>query len=418
MIKKLFTKKQKKLIANDSVSEDKLIQMYEYKGKNILMIKVDDIYWFRAKELVEILGYVKPNQAVQKNIATEHKINFKSIYEKTNIKNFYLNSTINEQTLFTNINGLDTLISRNKYHPETKKLINLLNEMINNHKNKYETLDEISIYYDPNNSPIINENDNIDENNDEMIIISNKDCDKQISLTTDEKMDNKIQQESKNDLLNIFQYNGIEIMIIKINDDYWFKGKEVAEILGYSKLKQAIQYNISDNHKINYEELLKILIKNWGPNFRSPYKTDKQTLFIDEQSVYKLIFRSKKLEAEKFTDWVTNVIKNIRKHGSYSINANKIQYKSFYNDNKLMEYDNKNVLYIAYIGEYNNEQLFKFGKSYDYYRREQKEHMKTFNKFELLYLCECDNKEVVEVNFKKELQCRNLLREIKINNKS
>ena len=40
--------------------------------------------------------------------------------------------------------------------------------------------------------------------------------------------------------------------------------------------------------------------------------------FINESNLYKLIFQSRKLEAEKFADWVTTeVLPSIRKHGGY-----------------------------------------------------------------------------------------------------
>ncbi|ASY50457.1 phage antirepressor KilAC domain-containing protein [Clostridium perfringens] len=40
--------------------------------------------------------------------------------------------------------------------------------------------------------------------------------------------------------------------------------------------------------------------------------------FLTESGVYKLIFKSKKKEAEKFQDWVTDdVLPSIRKHGAY-----------------------------------------------------------------------------------------------------
>lgn len=40
--------------------------------------------------------------------------------------------------------------------------------------------------------------------------------------------------------------------------------------------------------------------------------------FIDESNFYKLIFQSRKPEAEKFTEWVTSeVLPSIRKHGGY-----------------------------------------------------------------------------------------------------
>lgn len=42
--------------------------------------------------------------------------------------------------------------------------------------------------------------------------------------------------------------------------------------------------------------------------------------FVSESNLYKLIFQSKKKEAEAFTDWVTSdVLPAIRKHGLYAI---------------------------------------------------------------------------------------------------
>lgn len=47
--------------------------------------------------------------------------------------------------------------------------------------------------------------------------------------------------------------------------------------------------------------------------------------FISESNLYKLIFQSKKKEAEKFTDWVTDeVLPTIRKHGSYVAPVNPL----------------------------------------------------------------------------------------------
>lgn len=44
----------------------------------------------------------------------------------------------------------------------------------------------------------------------------------------------------------------------------------------------------------------------------------QQLTFINEPNLYKVIFQSRKPEAEKFTDWVTSkVLPSIRKHGAY-----------------------------------------------------------------------------------------------------
>lgn len=45
---------------------------------------------------------------------------------------------------------------------------------------------------------------------------------------------------------------------------------------------------------------------------------EQQANFINESNLYKVIFQSRKPEAEKFTEWVTGeVLPSIRKHGAY-----------------------------------------------------------------------------------------------------
>ncbi len=48
---------------------------------------------------------------------------------------------------------------------------------------------------------------------------------------------------------------------------------------------------------------------------------EQQATFINESNLYKVIFQSRKSEAEKFTDWVTSdVLPAIRKNGMYATN--------------------------------------------------------------------------------------------------
>lgn len=48
----------------------------------------------------------------------------------------------------------------------------------------------------------------------------------------------------------------------------------------------------------------------------------QKMIFITESNLYKVIFQSRKPEAEKFSDWVTSeVLPSIRKHGGYINNA-------------------------------------------------------------------------------------------------
>lgn len=96
------------------------------------------------------------------------------------------------------------------------------------------------------------------------------------------------------------------------------------------------------------------------------------------------------------------------------IQHTSIQRTSFYNENDLYKYDNKNVIYLAYIGQVNGEEMYKYGKTYKLYEREYKAHRKNFDIFEMQYVKITDNKDVVEDILEKELQIRKIHRKATI----
>ena len=120
---------------------------------------------------------------------------------------------------------------------------------------------------------------------------------------------------------------GIEMnSYIDKQQNVWFRGKDVAEILGYSKPRNAIERHVSNNHK-----MLKLY---WGPetgrqqnDTRGPETGRQQNdtrgkycIFIDEAGFYELVFSSKLEAAKKFRDWVfTTVLPSIRKYGQYKM---------------------------------------------------------------------------------------------------
>ena len=76
--------------------------------------------------------------------------------------------------------------------------------------------------------------------------------------------------------------------------------------------------------------------------------------FLTESGVYKLVFKSRKPNAEKFTDWVTDeVLPSIRKHGMYAvddlINDPDLAIKAFTalkeekTRNKMLQADNERM---------------------------------------------------------------------------
>ena len=95
-----------------------------------------------------------------------------------------------------------------------------------------------------------------------------------------------------------------EIRVLEIENGPWFIGRDIATVLGYK--------NISDALKKHVDEEDKGVAKCDTPG-------GKQDLaIINESGLYSLILGSKLPNAKKFKRWVTSeVLPSIRKHGAY-----------------------------------------------------------------------------------------------------
>lgn len=94
-----------------------------------------------------------------------------------------------------------------------------------------------------------------------------------------------------------------EIRIIMIDNEPWFVGKDVAEILGYVDANKAISMHIDEDDKLN-DKTASSLGQRGG-------------WFINESGLYSLILSSKLPTAKKFKRWVTSeVLPSIRKTGT------------------------------------------------------------------------------------------------------
>ena len=81
----------------------------------------------------------------------------------------------------------------------------------------------------------------------------------------------------------VFKYQGTELSVIKHKDDIWFRGKTMAEILGYSDPLKAIRKHVDSEDKSEISELEP---KSRGAHFGHPFKDRQQgTIFINESSV-------------------------------------------------------------------------------------------------------------------------------------
>ena len=83
----------------------------------------------------------------------------------------------------------------------------------------------------------------------------------------------------------------------------------------------------------------------------------------------------------------------------------------------LSRIDKKNVIYIAYIGKYNNADTYKYGKSYDLYQRVHGSHRTAFDVFDIRHVYQTNHKDHVETLLEKNLKFINLHEELFINKK-
>lgn len=107
--------------------------------------------------------------------------------------------------------------------------------------------------------------------------------------------------------LEIFQNKSFgRIRTLAINNEPWFVGKDVAEILGYAKPENAIANHVDEEDKTS------TLIQGSGSNYKS------KAIIINESGLYSLVLSSKLPSAKEFKRWITHeVIPAIRKHGAY-----------------------------------------------------------------------------------------------------
>lgn len=112
--------------------------------------------------------------------------------------------------------------------------------------------------------------------------------------------------------IQLFNFDNQQVRTLAINDQPYFVGKDVAEILGYGDTNQAIRKHVDDEDKLTRQ------FNGSGQN--------RTMTVINESGLYDLIFDASRQSknpdiqrrAKKFRHWVTSeVLPSIRKHGAY-----------------------------------------------------------------------------------------------------
>lgn len=144
--------------------------------------------------------------------------------------------------------------------------------------------------------------------------------------------------------LQTFRFEKQEVRTQIVNDEPWFVGKDVAEVLGYKNTTDALHKHVDAEDKgvANHDTL-----------------GGKQLMtIINESGLYSLILKSKMPDAKKFKRWVTSeVLPTIRKHGGY-LTEDKLQEALLNPDvliqlaTTLKEEQEKNAVLEQQVAEY------------------------------------------------------------------
>lgn len=276
-----------------------------------------------------------------------------------------------------------TLINSN-YYISYEVMINLLSKSksitakqylvyLNSIKPKSKKVKEIII-----NDDITIKDDNIKNTKENNIKTT-----KNKHFTSKEELINKSTERNFVDFgTNNILYDDKRILFFEFEENIYFKGKDICDLLKYENFTDAIIKHIDKEDIFRFSHMegngdrdsLPPLpdVKTIKPKTYSPKQIsqlekiklnlekkltkviDNNTIFINESGLYSLIFSSKLPKAKEFKKWVTHdILISIRKTGSYNKNQNQI----YYDDNKIKELNNENCVYIIRV----KDSLYKFG---------------------------------------------------------
>ena len=191
------------------------------------------------------------------------------------------------------------------------------------------------------------------------------------------------------DIVKAFNSNDLhtEIVIKGTIDDPLFRASDVGVVLDIASIRSVLR---------DFDESEKVV------HTMHTLGGAQEVTFLTEKGLYKVLFRSRKPIAQKFQNWVCEVVKEIRLTGIYKMQTeiNKaIEEKNKIREKTLIENFPSNVQCV-YYGTIDNksekgERLIKFGNSNSLKNRIYN-HKKTYNNFCLINAFKVENKLQIE----------------------
>ena len=144
---------------------------------------------------------------------------------------------------------------------------------------------------------------------------------------------------------------GIELnSYIDKQQNVWFRGKDVAQILGYSNVRKAIWNHVDSEDKKQLFTYHTSVPKTGTvakshtsiPKTGTVAPSGSMCTYINESGFYSLVLSSKLETAKKFKHWVTSqVLPSIRKYGYYKMFDNP--------NNKMFKIENETDLHYKVV---------------------------------------------------------------------
>lgn len=232
--------------------------------------------------------------------------------------------------------------------------------------------------------------------------------------------DETVTQENKS-ITKMFNIDEADILVIKDeNGDFWYKGKDICNLLDYKNSRAAIGRHVRKNSKLSFADMGVIqsdTLKN----------IDSQTTFINNSGLFQLIAQSCKNEAEELWDKITKeILPELFATGRYTMpitnsDISKLT-KSFYDDNMISDFMENPCVYFAYVGKHQvvvngftkNVDVIKYGNTSEISRRDLKEHRKFYETFNVLGIWKSLAAKEVEKKIEKNFESLNMLVNLKI----
>jgi prophage antirepressor-like protein/Uri superfamily endonuclease/regulator of replication initiation timing len=223
------------------------------------------------------------------------------------------------------------------------------------------------------------------------------------------------------DIVKAFNENDLhtEIVIKGTIDDPLFRASDIGVVLDIASIRSVLR---------DFDESEKVV------HTMHTLGGTQEVTFLTEKGLYKVLFRSRKPIAQKFQNWVCDVIKEIRVTGIYnmqkeidkkqeelaSLETTKEKEKSRAVEQVIIAQfpQNTECVYFGTIDNTNEkgEKLIKFGISNDLSNRVL-DHRKKYINFRLVSAYRVQNKTEIENLMKKHPKIQKHLRMIRVNDK-